>query len=73
MKSRTTAKFRKVRGSGTISRLARTFQTINRDDDRRGLAQQLAPLEQQKNAVDEKINEIDQSILQIERYNIENS
>ncbi|MEH2459910.1 hypothetical protein [Nostoc sp.] len=63
----------KVRGGGTIARFARTFQTINRDADRSVLAQRLAPLEQQKNAVDGMINEIDQKILQIERYIIENS
>ena len=63
----------KVRGSSIMGRLARTLQTSKSDADRRALAQQLAPLEQQKNAVDEKINAIDQAILQIERYNIENS
>ncbi|MEH2144049.1 hypothetical protein [Nostoc sp.] len=63
----------KTRGSSIMSRLAQTLQTSKSDADRRALAQQLPPLEQQKNAVDEKINEIDQAMLQIERYNIENS
>jgi hypothetical protein len=63
----------KLRGGGTIGRLVRTVQTINRDADRRALAQQLAPLEQQKNAVDGVINTIDQAILKIERYIIEKS
>jgi len=34
----------KVRGGGSIGRLVRTVQTINRDSDRRTLAQELAPL-----------------------------
>jgi hypothetical protein len=51
----------------------RTVQTINRDADRRALGQQLAPLEQQKNAVDAMINAIDQAILQVEMYLIKNS
>ncbi|MEH2264323.1 hypothetical protein [Nostoc sp.] len=63
----------KIRGGGSIGRVVRTIQTINRDGDRRALAQQLTPLEQQKNAVDGIINAIDQAILQIERYIIENS
>ena len=63
----------KFRGGGSIGSFVRTVQTINRDDDRRTLAQQLAPLEQQKNTVDEIINAIEQTILQIEKYIIENS
>ncbi|WP_375515927.1 hypothetical protein [uncultured Nostoc sp.] len=62
----------KVKGAGSIGRIVRTFQTINRDADRRALAQELAPLEQEKNAIDGIINAIDQAILQIERYMIEN-
>ena len=42
----------KVRGGGSLGSLARTLQTANRDADRRALAKQLAPLEEQKNAVD---------------------
>ncbi|KAM3097435.1 hypothetical protein ACKFKG_08010 [Phormidesmis sp. 146-35] len=63
----------KVRGGGSIGRLVRTVQTINRDADRRALAQQLAPLEEQKNGVDGIIMTIDQAILQLEKYIIENS
>lgn len=62
----------KFRGGGNIGRLVRTVQTVSRDADRRTLAQQLAPLEQQKNAVDAAINAIDQAILQIEMYIAEN-
>lgn len=60
-------------GGGGIGRLVRTVQTINRDADRRILAQQLAPLEQKKNAIEAIINTIDQMILQVERYIVENS
>ncbi|NDJ19394.1 hypothetical protein [Myxacorys almedinensis] len=63
----------KVRGGGSIGRFVRTVQTINRDANRRALAQQLAPLEKQKNAVDGTITAIDQAILQLEKYIIENS
>lgn len=63
----------KFRGGGNIGRIVRTVQTINRDADRRALAQQLAPLEQQKNVVDTMINAIDQAILQVEMYLIQNS
>lgn len=60
-------------GGGGIGRLLRTVQTINRDADRRTLAQQLAPLEQKKNGIEAIINAIDQMILQVERYIVENS
>jgi len=60
-------------GGGNIGRIVRTVQTINRDADRRALAQQLAPLEQQKNAIDTVVNAIDQAILQVEMYIVNNS
>lgn len=60
-------------GGGKIGRLVRTVQTINRDADRRSLAQALAPLEQQKSVIESIINQIDQAILQIEKFIIENS
>ncbi|NJO79247.1 MAG: hypothetical protein HC827_12490 [Cyanobacteria bacterium RM1_2_2] len=63
----------KFRGGGSIGCLVRTVQTIHRDADRRTLAQELAPLEQQKNAIEAIINTIDQTILQVERFIIENS
>ena len=63
----------KFRGGGSVGRLIRTVQTINRDADRRSLAQELAPLEQQKNAVEAIITAIDQTILQVERFIVENS
>lgn len=63
----------KVRGGGSIGRLVRTVQTINRDADRRALAQRLAPLEEEKNAVDRIITAIDQTILQLEKYILGNS
>lgn len=63
----------KVRGGGSIGRFVRTVQTINRDADRRTLAQRLAPLEEQKNAVDRIITAIDQTILQLEKYILGNS
>lgn len=59
-------------GGGGIGRIVRTVQTINRDADRRNLAEALAPLEQRKNKVETAINLIDQKILQIERYIVEN-
>lgn len=62
----------KVRSGGSLGRLVRTVQTVNRDADRRALAQRLAPLEKQKNAVDAIITAIDEAILQLERYIIEN-
>lgn len=63
----------KFKGGGSIGRLVQTVQTINRDTDRRSLAQELAPLEQQKNAIDAILNAIDRTILQIERFIVENS
>lgn len=63
----------KFRGGGSIGRFVRTVQTINRDADRRTLAQELAPLEQQKNGVEGIINAIDQAILQVEKFILENS
>jgi hypothetical protein len=63
----------KFRGGGSIGSIVRTVQTINRDLDRRTLAQELAPLEQQKNAVESIINAIDRAILQVEKFIIENS
>jgi hypothetical protein len=59
-------------GGGGLGRLVRTVQTISRDADRRTLAQELAPLEQQKNAIEGIVNSIDQAILQLERYIIKN-
>ncbi len=63
----------KLRGGGSIGHLVRTVQTINRDADRRTLAQELAPLEQQKNVIESMVNTIDQTILQVERFILENS
>jgi hypothetical protein len=63
----------KFRGGGGIGSFVRTVQTISRDADRRNLAQELAPLEQQKNAVESMINAIDRATLQIEKIIIENS
>lgn len=63
----------KFRAGGSVGRLVRTVQTIKRDADRRILAQELAPLEQQKNAIEAVINSIDQKILQVEKSIIENS
>jgi hypothetical protein len=63
----------KCRGGGGIGSFVRTVQTISRDADRRILAQELAPLEQQKNTVESTINAIDRAILQIEKFIIENS
>ena len=60
-------------GGGSIGRFVRTVQTINRDDERRILAQQLSPLEQQKNTIDRIITAIDQAVLQCEKYIVENS
>lgn len=57
----------KFRGGGSIGGFVRTVQTINRDAARRTMAQELAPWEQQKNAVDAMINTIDQAILQVEK------
>jgi hypothetical protein len=63
----------KFRGGGGIGSFVRTVQTISRDADRRSLAQEIAPLEQQKNTVESIINAIDRAILQIEKFIIENS
>jgi hypothetical protein len=60
-------------GGGSVGRFVRTIQTINRDADRRTLAQELAPLEQQKNAVEAIVNQIEQAMLQVERFIVENS
>lgn len=63
----------KFRGGGSIGSFVRTVQTINHDAERRNLAQELTPLEQQKNAVERIINEIDKAILQVEKFIIDNS
>lgn len=63
----------KFRGGGGLGSFIRTVQTFSRDAERSALAQQLAPLERQKNSVDAIINGIDQAILQIESYIVENS
>jgi cobalamin biosynthesis Co2+ chelatase CbiK len=60
-------------GGGGFGRLVRTVQTISRDADRRTLAQELAPLEQHKNAIDCIINAIEQAVLQLEKFIIEKS
>lgn len=63
----------KFRGGGGIGSFVRTVQTLSRDADRRSLAQELAPLEQQKNAAESMINAIDRATLQTEKFIIENS
>lgn len=63
----------KFRGGGGIGRIVRTIQTVNRDADRRTLAQELMLLENQKNDVEAIINAIDQTILKVERFIVENS
>jgi hypothetical protein len=63
----------KFRGGGGIGSFVRTVQTISRDADRRSLAQELSPLEQQKNTVEAMMNAIDRAILQVEKIIIQNS
>lgn len=63
----------KFRGGGNIGRFVRTVQTINRDADRRSLAQELMPLEQQKQSIETVINAIEQAILKIEQFILVNS
>ena len=63
----------KFRGGGGLGSFIRTVQTFSRDAERSALAQQLAPLERQKNSVDAIMNGIDQAILQVESYIVENS
>lgn len=63
----------KFRGGGSLGSFIRTVQTFSRDAERSALAQELAPLERQKNSVDAIINEIDKVILQVESYIVENS
>jgi hypothetical protein len=63
----------KLRGGGGIGSFIRTVQTISRDADRRSLAQELAPLEQQKNTVDAMTNAINRAILKVEKIIIQNS
>ena len=62
----------KFRGGGSIGSFVRTVQAISRDATRRSLAQDLAPLEQRKSAVEAIINTIDQAILRVERFIITN-
>ena len=62
----------KFRGGGGIGSFVRTVQAISRDATRRSLAQDLAPLEQQKSAVEAIIDTIDQAILKVERFVIAN-
>ncbi|MCU0534324.1 MAG: hypothetical protein MUD14_10570 [Hydrococcus sp. Prado102] len=63
----------KMRGGGQLGSLVRSIQTYNRNSNRRELADQLAPLEQQKNVVETVIHAIEQEILHLERYILEHS
>lgn len=63
----------KFRGGGGIGSFVRTVQTISRDTARRQLANELAPLEQQKANIERIVAAIEQVLLQVESYIIKNS
>jgi hypothetical protein len=58
----------KVRGGGSVGRIIRTFETWDRDAARSQLANELAPLEQQRSRIEAWIMAIDSVILQLQRY-----
>lgn len=59
-----------VRGRGSINSTIRTFQQINRDSARRGHANQLAPLDDAKAAIDRQIQVVDVTILELQRFQL---
>jgi len=63
----------KFRGGGGIGKFVRSVQTASRDAARANLANQLAPLDKQKNQIDSILNAIDRAILQVEAYILKNS
>jgi len=63
----------KFRGGGTIGGIIRTFQTIDRDNARRNLANALAPYEEQRRGIEGFISAIEMSVLRVEAYILETS
>ena len=63
----------KFQGGGGVGRLIRSVQTASRDGARRELAQQLAPLEQQKSKIEGMRSAIEQLVLQLEAAILNNS
>lgn len=53
-----------MRGGGSVGKVVRSVQSSSRASDRRHLAQQIAPLEGQKAAVEDQLLAIDRLILQ---------
>jgi hypothetical protein len=58
----------KFPGGGTIGRMIRAFQTMDRDQMRNRLAQELAPLEAERRDIDSRMLEIDRAILEAQRF-----
>lgn len=55
-----------LRGGGGFGKLVRAIQTVSRDNKRSSLASELAPLEQEKQAIETVILAIDSAIIQVE-------
>ena len=55
-------------GGGTIGRIVRVVQTASRDSTRAQLANQLAPLEDERSRIEARITNIDYAILQMQRF-----
>lgn len=56
-----------MRGGGNFGQFVRALDAVNRDATRRAHANQLAPLQEQKQLYDQAINEMDLLINQVER------
>ena len=57
-----------VRGGGGVGRFVRAIQTVSRDSKRAQLANNLAPLEQQKQQIETILRAIDAALLQVEAH-----
>ena len=53
-------------GGGSIGRIIRSFQTLDRDAVRRQLANELAPLEEERTRIEAWIMAIDSVIIQLQ-------
>ncbi len=66
--SRVAQRGSKVRGRGTLRRLVRAVQTIERDADRRNVDDILQPLRLQAEKLEAGMLQLDQAILRLEEY-----
>ena len=57
-----------MRGGGGLGKFVRAIQTVSRDSKRAGLANDLAPLEQEKVRIERMVGAIDSLIIRLEAY-----